>query len=128
MKRLEITQEISDLQVRAAGDGPGHFTMRGHAAVFGRLSENLGGFRERIAPGAFSGVLERSPDVRLLVDHQPSSVMARTTNKTLELREDPHGLHAWARIPSDLSSAQDLRVRMETGLVNQMSFAFTIDR
>jgi uncharacterized protein len=126
VKRLELTSELSDLAVRTAGDGPEHYTIRGHAAVFNRLSENLGGFRERIAPGAFSAVLERMPDVRLLVDHEASSVMARTANQTLELREDPMGLHVWARVPTALGDAADLRVRMETGLVNQMSFAFTI--
>ena len=128
MKRLEITPEICDLQVRAAGDGPDHFTIRGHAAVFGRLSENLGGFRERIAPGAFRNVLDKNPDVRLLVDHDPSTVLARTTNGTLELREDPQGLHIWARIRSDLPEAPGLRARLDSGLVDQMSFAFMVDK
>jgi HK97 family phage prohead protease len=127
VKRLEITPEISDLQVRAAGDGPEHFTIRGHAAVFGRLSENLGGFRERIAQGAFRKVLDQNPDVRLLIDHEPSSVLARTTNGTLELREDPQGLHVWARIRSDLPEAAGLRARLDSGLVDQMSFAFMVD-
>lgn len=128
MKRLEITPEITDLQVRAAGDGPEHFTIRGHAAVFNRLSENLGGFRERIAPGAFTRVLDSAPDVRLLIDHDPSTVLARTTNGTLELREDPQGLHIWARIRSDLPEAPGLRARLETGLIDQMSFAFSVDK
>ena len=127
MKRLEVTSDIADVQVRAAGDGPEHFTIRGHAAVFGRLSENLGGFRERIAPGAFTRALDRTPDVRLLIDHSPSSVLARTTNGTLELREDPQGLHVWARIRSDLPEAAGLRARLDSGLIDQMSFAFTVD-
>jgi len=128
VKRLEITPEITGLEVRAAGDGPEHFTIRGHAAVFNRLSENLGGFRERIAPGAFSKVLDSTPDVRLLIDHDPSTVLARTTNGTLELREDPQGLHIWARIRSDLPEAPGLRARLETGLIDQMSFAFSVTK
>ena len=128
MKRLEITPELTGLEVRAAGDGPEHFTIRGHAAVFNRLSENLGGFRERIMPGAFQRVLDSSPDVRLLIDHDPSTVLARTTNGTLELREDPQVLHIWARIRSDLPEAPGLRARLETGLIDQMSFAFSVDK
>jgi HK97 family phage prohead protease len=66
-------------------------TLGGHAAVFNVLSEDLGGFRERIASGAFSGVL--SDDVRLLVDHKPPP-LARTKAGTLRLSEDERGLVA----------------------------------
>lgn len=127
MKRLELTSSLNDLEVRESGTSPSHFTIRGHAAVFDRLSEPLGfGFREKIAKGAFTNVLDTNPDVRLLIDHNPSTVLARTTNGSLELREDPQGLHVWARIRSDLPEAAGLRARLEDGLVDQMSFAFTI--
>jgi hypothetical protein len=39
------------------------------------LSEDLGGFRERIVPGAFTVVLDA--DVRLLVKHDPDRILAR---------------------------------------------------
>jgi HK97 family phage prohead protease len=52
-------------------------------------------------------------------------VLARTKNKTLELREDPIGLHFWAKV-ADTSYARDLKVLMERGDVDQASFAFTV--
>lgn len=105
------------------------FTLTGHAAVFSRWSEELdtwaGSFREQIAPGAFSDVLERGPDVRLLMNHDSNLVMARTTARTLELTEDDQGLRVWARV-APTSYAKDLRLSMNRGDVNQMSFAFTV--
>lgn len=125
MKRLELTTTITDINVRQSGDGSDTFTVRGHAAVFGRLSENLGGFRERIAPGAFSRILDSAPDVRLLFNHD-GLPLARTTAQTLELREDPQGLHVWARLDARRTDAADLRYALERGDVSQMSFAFRV--
>jgi HK97 family phage prohead protease len=105
-------------------EGGGKF-LRGHAAVFNRKSHDLGGFRTEIAPNAFAGVLDQNPDVHLVWDHDTRYVLARTTNKTLELREDPYGLHVWASL-APTSYADDLAVLMERGDVDQMSFACDI--
>lgn len=118
---------IEDVEWRASGAGDGQLTVRGHASVFDRLSLDLGGFRERIARDAFTNVLDRNPDVHALWDHDTKYVLARTKNKTLELREDPVGLHFWAKV-ADTSYAKDLRILMERGDVDQASFAFTVAR
>lgn len=107
--------------------GDGSLTVRGHAAVFNRWSLDLGGFREKIAKGAFEAVLDSNPDVHALWDHDTSLVLARTKNKTLDLREDPLGLHFWAKV-APTSYAQDLRILMERGDVDQASFAFTVPK
>jgi HK97 family phage prohead protease len=112
-------------EVRASGAGEGQFTVRGHAAVFDQWSLDLGGFREKIAAAAFDDVLSRNPDTWLLWDHDTRYVLARTTNKTLELRIDPRGLHYWARV-APTSYAADLRVLLERGDIDQASFAFTV--
>lgn len=112
-------------EIRDSGKAPGNFTVRGHAAVFSRWSLDLGGFREKIAPGAFDNVLGGNPDVHLLWDHDSRWVLGRTTNKTLELRVDPAGLHYWGRV-APTSYAADLRVLLERGDVDQASFAFTV--
>lgn len=51
------------VEFRASGtDGVG--TLVGYASVFGKLSKNLGGFREQVDPGAFNKSLgDRAPVV-----------------------------------------------------------------
>jgi HK97 family phage prohead protease len=124
--REQRTLPIENVEWRKSGSGD-QLTIRGHASIFDRLSLDLGGFRERIAPGAFTSALDRNPDVHALWDHDTKMVLARTKNKTLELREDPIGLHFWAKV-ADTSYARDLRVLMERGDVDQASFAFTVAR
>lgn len=126
---LQLAREQRILPIeaewRASGAGGGQMTVRGHASVFDRLSLDLGGFRERIARGAFDAVLDTNPDVHLVWDHSTTHVLARTKNKTLELRVDPVGLHYWAKT-APTSYAADLRVLMERGDIDQASFSFTV--
>lgn len=112
------------LEVRATGDDQG-FGIVGHAAVYGRLSEPLGGFREVLAPGAFRRVLDEGPDVGLLIDHDPSTILARTTSGTLSLEEDAEGLAVNADAALT-TRGRDLRLSMKRGDVNAMSFGFTV--
>ncbi len=64
--------------------------LQGHAAVFNQLSEDLGGWRERFAPGAFAEALEG--DVPALWNHRDDLELGRTSTGTLELWEDDVGL------------------------------------
>lgn len=114
------------LEVRESAMGAEYLTVTGYAAVFDQMSHDLGGFREVIEPGAFAGVLNEQPDVHLVIGHNMDLPLARTRNGTLELGEDIRGLKMWARIDSRLSYARDLAVQLKSGLVDQMSFAFTI--
>jgi hypothetical protein len=124
--RERFLAPIEGVEWRESGAGDGQMTVAGHASVFNRLSLDLGGFREIIAPNAFSRPLDADPDVHLLWDHDTSLVLARTRNKTLDLRQDPLGLHFWGRV-APTSYAADLRVLMERGDVDQASFAFTVE-
>lgn len=84
---------------RRAFDNTGTQYLRGYAADFNSLSQDLGGFREQIAPGAFAEAL--TGDVRLLINHQ-GLPLARTASRTLTLKEDNHGLLVEARLdPAD---------------------------
>jgi uncharacterized protein len=113
-------------EVRAASNGG--FTIVGHGAVFSpEVSEPLGGFRETIARGAFRKVLAQSGlDVLGLWDHDASRLLARTTNGTLKLREDPTGLYYEMQVPGGVSYAEDLRILIEGGFITKSSFAFRV--
>ena len=115
---------LTDVEVRDTDNGGLRFS--GHAAVFNSPTD-LGPFREQVAPGAFKATIkpDRS-DVRFLFNHEPDSVMARTTNGTLELREDNVGLLAEADLdPSDID-VQRLIPKLRSGNVSQMSFGFRV--
>jgi HK97 family phage prohead protease len=98
----------------------------GYASVFGPLSEDLGGFRERIAPGAFNRTLQnKSSDVRALVNHDSTMVLGRRQNDTLQLSVDSTGLKVTINPPST-SYAADLMELVKRGDVSQMSFGFIV--
>lgn len=119
---MKIERRTFNAEFRA-DDDTGKVT--GYGAVFDSLSENLGGFREMIAPGAFDGVLE--DDVRALFNHDPNQLLARTSSGTLTLAVDSIGLR-YAFELSEASYAKDLAIAMKRGDVNQSSFAFSVDQ
>lgn len=114
---------LSQVEVRASGDDGDEFVIEGYAAVFDSLSEDLGGWREKIKRGAFRKRL--NDDVRLLVNHDPNLLLARTTNQTLTLNEDQTGLRIHAEV-APTQAGRDLRVLIERGDLTQMSFAFIV--
>lgn len=125
-KRETLTFEVRDLSLRSV-DGEAT-KVTGYAAVFDKPSENLGGFVERIKPGAFTNTLgEKKSDPRLLWDHNTQYVLGRRSAGTLTLTEDAKGLAFEAVLP-DTSYARDLRVLMERGDVREMSFGFWVLR
>lgn len=119
---------LEGLTLRESRDGDGFLHLAGHAAVFDKLSHDLGGFREKIDRGAFTDVLDGDPDVHLVIGHDMTRVLARTRSKTLELREDPAGLRIWARLDPDDPDVRSLVPKMKRGDVDQMSFAFSVAR
>lgn len=113
----------TEFETRANDDGQ-PVEIRGYGAVFNELSENLGGFREKIAPGAFDGVL--SDDVRGLINHDSNLILGRTAASTLRLSVDERGLRYEIDLP-DTSYARDLGVSMQRGDISQSSFGFYVD-
>jgi HK97 family phage prohead protease len=90
----------------------------GYAALYDTLSVDLGGFRERILPGAFARA-----DVRALINHDESLLLGRTLSGTLVLSDDQRGLRVQIALPNT-TYARDLVVLLERGDISQMSFAF----
>src|SRR5207248_2463758 len=101
----------------------------GHAAVYRQPSVEMrstaGSFTEYIAPGAFDAVLRGKPDCLATWDHDTRYVLGRTTNGSLELSSNAHGLRFWCRV-APTSYAADLRVLMERGDISQSSFTFSV--
>ena len=114
---------VERLETRAA-EGESGPVIEGYAAVFDQLSVDLGGWRERIAPGAFKRTIGES-DVRALWDHDAKYVLGRNRAGTLALEEDARGLRI-AATPPATQWAADLMTMMKRGDVNQMSFGFYV--
>jgi uncharacterized protein len=105
--------------------------VSGYAAMYYNgdpktMSEDLGGFRERLAPGCFTRVLRKNPDVQILYNHDPSLILGRTSSGTARVGESPIGVHFYCKLGSQ-SYAQDLRESIRRGDVSQCSFGFIVD-
>lgn len=100
--------------------------ISGYAAVFNGLSENLGGFREKIAPGAFAKTIQTA-DVRFLLNHD-GLPLARTKSGTLKLEEDAAGLRFDAEVEAADPDVQRILPKMQRGDLNQMSFGFYVKK
>ncbi len=118
---VEIRQSGS-VEVRKNDDGKA-IGLRGYAAVFNSESEDFGGWREVIEPGAFSADLKDGKDVRALIDHDTGRVIGRRSAGTLALKEDKKGLAVDIDLP-DTTDARDLMANVEAGNIDQMSFGF----
>lgn len=105
-----------------ADEQDGKKYIEGHAALFNEETW-IGDFREYIATDAFSDVLK--DDTRVLFNHDPSQILARTTNKTAEIKQDEKGLHYRFEVPNT-TLGNDLFELVNSGIINQSSFGFTI--
>jgi len=96
--------------------------ISGYASVFNQWSDDLGGFREIVRPGAFKKTIKEA-DVRALFNHDPNYVLGRNKAGTLQLEEDDKGLKIDID-PPDTQWARDLSTSIERGDIDQMSFGF----
>lgn len=99
--------------------------ITGYAAVFNVETELWPGFREKIAPGAFTESLKKD-DVRALFNHDPNVILARNTSGTLRLWEDEKGLGYEILANPDDPDAQRVVPKIKRGDVSQSSFGFNI--
>jgi Escherichia/Staphylococcus phage prohead protease len=111
-----VDVDVRDLATRGR-------TVTGYAAVYNIESRDLGGFRERILPGAFADVLNADADVRCLLNHDPNIVLGRTRAGTLRLSDEQRGLRFEVDLPE---SRSDLREAVERGDLDGASFRFEV--
>jgi HK97 family phage prohead protease len=103
-------------------DGP--LFLDGYAATFDSLSNDLGGFKERLQAGCFSRALQERQDVRCLRNHNPDFVLGRTKNGTLRLAEDKTGLNFRCMLDRNNPEHVSLHASVKRGDIDSMSFAF----
>ena len=107
------------VEARGAGDS---WTVGGYAAKFDRLSQNLGGFVERIAPGFFNKSRgDNWPGVIARYNHDDNMLLGTTSAGTLRLSVDDIGLDYAVDLPKARADVHELVGR---GDVTQSSFAF----
>jgi uncharacterized protein len=123
-KEPEVRTNSVDFEVRAEGDG---MTFTGYASVFNSPSEDLGGFIEYVAPGAFKRSLQSRNEVKLLWNHDSGEPLASLRGGTMQLVEDERGLKVTASLPNT-SRGRDVAELLRTKVIDSMSFGFNVIR
>lgn len=123
--------EVNFRDAQATGDGS--WLVEGYAAVFDERTTLYDGkflrVTEEIDPHFFDAVLSRDPLVHLNYGHDMQSVVASTRASGvggLLLEADERGLRFEARMNRMDPDAQRVAVKMDSEIVDQASFAFTI--
>ena len=118
------------IELRAAEGGTDE-VIEGYALKFNSWSQVMGNwipFREKLAPGCLDDC--DMSDVRCLFNHDPNQPLGRNTISdgpgNLSMSTDNIGLHFKCQ-PTDTSYSRDCKTNLRAGVVNQCSFAFTVD-
>lgn len=118
---------LSDVpEIRSIGeDQLPHIT--GYAAAFNKLSRRLGGFVERVMPGAFDETLrsieagDKNVNLVCRFNHKDDMLLGTTQAGTLQLEVDERGLHYDVLPPRHRGDVLEL---VQRGDVRYSSFAF----
>lgn len=113
--------EITQLRIEPTEDGKSRVT--GLAVPYGQTSEDLGGFREIFASGAFRDSLADGSDVLANVEHDDRQKLGRRKTGTVELRDGEDGLRVAITLPAT-RVGQDTAEEVRAGLLDGMSIEF----
>lgn len=111
----------TELKTRSEND---EMVIEGYFVVFNNQTELWKGAYEEIAPNALEKTL--SNDIRALINHDTTLVLARNKAGTLELRTDSRGLWGSIKINPNDTDAVNLYERVKRGDVDQCSFGFNV--
>lgn len=110
------------VEIRAGSDDKR--TIGGYAAKFERMSQNLGGFVEKIDRGFFNKSRgDGWPGVQARYNHDDNMLLGTTDAGTLRLGIDDIGLEYMVDLPSTRADVHEL---VQRGDVRQSSFAFVV--
>lgn len=123
MEAVERRYTRGGVEFRDGDAGLGRLV--GYALKFDKLSQNLGGFVERVAPGAVDKSLADGLDVLARWNHDDAYLLGRTSSGTLSLSTDQVGLEYVVDLP-DTTAGRDVAELARRGDVSQSSFAFQL--
>lgn len=128
-KPAEFELRFVEVEVRSALDADGKPVRRveGTAAPYNAKTKirTWGGyeFEESLLPGVFGETLRSGADVRLLLEHDSRSLLARSKAGNLRLRDTAGGLEFEADLP-DTQLARDALENIRAKNYPGMSFGF----
>lgn len=105
----------------------GRNTLVGYGAVFGKRSQDLGGFREVIDPKAFNRTVNNDNDVLVTMNHDVNYLLGRTGAGTARVSVDEVGVRYEVDLP-DTTTGADVRALAERGDLFGSSFTFSIPK
>ena len=127
-----VRAAVRDLALREPSAENGLIGFTGHASVTEQgyeMWDYYGPYTEVISADAFDATLAQVDlDVPLVIAHDQTRRVARTTNGTLRLSVDEVGLLVDADLdPADVDVAY-IVPKLRAGLIDEMSFAFRITK
>ena len=114
-------QEFRTADINAVDDE--EMKIQGYALRFNEESNLLGEFYEVISPEALEDA--DMSDVRMLIDHNSSYVIGRTTAGTLDLEVTEEGLYFRCTLPNT-SYARDVYENIKLGNIRECSFGMVV--
>ena len=125
MKKVKNEQRF--IEMRAVDNEEGKMIIEGYAITYDQPATHVYGnrkFTEIIRKGALD--FTDMQDVPLRYNHNDKwCIMARTRNNSLQLIKDEKGLKIVATL-IDTQSNRDIYKSIQEGLIDKMSFAFTV--
>jgi hypothetical protein len=128
-----VRATVTGLRLIRAADGEDSnlLTFDGYASVTETpytMYDFFGPYTEVVSAGAFDDTLNRADlDVPLVIAHDQTRRIARTTNGTLTLGVDDTGLRVQATLDARDHDVAYIAPKLEAELIDEMSFAFRID-
>ena len=126
-------RNMRNFEVRAKGDETSEMIAEGYATTFNEPYELMqwddwDGYRVHFVEQIDSNAFKETDmsDVIMQYNHE-GRVFARTSNKTLELKTDDHGLFVSANL-GGTEIGRGLYEEIKGGYTNRMSFGFTVSK
>lgn len=125
MDKTKLENRLASIELR--NDDAEKMILEGYAIVFDEetlIGDEKNGFIESISRSALNKT--NLKDVPMKYNHNDSFlIIARTRNKSLTLTVDEKGLKVRAEL-LDTESNKDIYKMVKAGLLDKMSFAFTV--